>query len=270
VTNPLNRGPEIEPPMSRRYLGWPDPSTAPANVRAALDTIGTGREAVLALLKNFRDAMAAVGGQDVKDPRLSDAGRKDAQTIRGGEVRAQHGAQLDTLESTLEAAFNTIGAAATWPAAKPGVEALLTRQAMWSRTRPLLDAGIPADQLVSEANDAETLNMLRDELIPYLRTRGTREIDLDYISNVAVRRYAELSTPTLAGSFAALLIADIYDDALDVVIASARNEIATADRFGANFLSTSIQAENLTQDATRALLGGVDPGRMGLHRNPGR
>jgi hypothetical protein len=81
-------------------------------------------------------------------------------------VRELYGARLAAIVARLDAQMAAAQAAAAALLATPatGVEALLTRQAWWSRIRTMIDSGMTPNTVIRSATDPELLFALRDEV----------------------------------------------------------------------------------------------------------
>jgi hypothetical protein len=178
-------------------------------LRGHLEAIGAAR-AQLRQIHSQLDADIAAARRTVReDLNLSPQGKqaREQQLITDAQQRAEQ-ASADVRARVTEAA-RAVHDAARLPDPEAGVEALLTRQAIWQRQRQLLDAGIMRiPQLLAETEDVETLLALRAELPVYVRAGGATRETADRITNMVEGRLASVAGGETYARYAALAAAD--------------------------------------------------------------
>jgi hypothetical protein len=150
-------------------------------------------------------------------------------------VRQLYSAQLSQISDDLTSQYQAITttARAALPTPAPGVEAILTRQAWWARTRDLLASGIPIRSVIANATDPEQLHSIAEEAPTAVQTR---ELDgpLDQLVDAIARRLAILAGPDAVAALDDLITAAASMDVLRPVITEAGHHIGAT-----NYLHTS-------------------------------
>lgn len=244
--------------LSRAPMAMPDGSGASTAAQAALAALQGGPAEVRSLLIDYRNALAGAHSNTAANRNLTPAGMAQAMNDLRAQLQAQYQAQAQGLAARYATATRTLDAAAeaAVPDPQTGVEAMLARQAAWQRARTLLDANIPADQLVREATDPEELWMLHDEVPTYLRAKGMAEDAMRYFWVCEQRQWAELAdTAQGEGDILADMAAVPYEAYLEPLVAHMLAETAGQAAPG-GYMEAGIRAELARQQAQAVLTGG--------------
>lgn len=191
-----------------KSLGTQNPEPIPGLTspnQSALDRLRNGPKQIRQIIHDYRQTVADRGREISHDENLSAEGRDNAmRQMRqaAGEAAADQVGQVRTsLDQDLAILRNNLEA--RWPQPKAGLEALLERQAGWSRMRMLLESGLDARKLVEETDDPEELHTLRAELPAWLRANRrpqffAYDIDAKLAELSGERTYAALEAAALA------------------------------------------------------------------------
>lgn len=119
------------------------------------------------------------------------------------------------------------------PKPATGVEAMLARQAIWSRLCQLVDSGkLTPRQLVEETDDPESLFALRDELPVWARAHGSDTVTAARITAAIDRQLAGTTSPEAQAAIAA-------EEAVAIAMAGLRARLGVgADQVAHNVPTT--------------------------------
>jgi hypothetical protein len=183
---------------------------------------------VRALVNDFDQAAAAERTRVMTDNSIVDKTPATADAL--GHVRELYAARLGLITTNLDNQYQAIRDAsmAAQPAPGTGVEALLTRQAWWARTRELLNAGVPIGSVIAQATDPEQLHSLVEEL-PTAAQTGVITGDPDRVEALLTRRLAQLAGPDAVQALDDLGDAAASLDVLRPILAEAAHHIGATD-----------------------------------------
>lgn len=179
-------------------------STTPSQrVTASLQVLNDAPGRLRQLRTGYQDAVQEARRTVSHDPDLSAEGRQKQLRDRTAATGATWKAKLDELRDEIVSAESAIDTAveASWPKPASGVEAMLTRQAAWARSRALLDTTASGsrsiagrlDELISETTNVETLHALREELPTWARVQGMSTDNADTVEMVVDRQIAKVT-----------------------------------------------------------------------------
>lgn len=163
-------------PVNRPFsLSWTTEEPLSQRIAAVLEILNGAGARLRALRVAHQEQLEEARNRYNNDPNLTAEGRQEALRERTQAVGVQSMRAFAAFKSEVETAHNTINTAveSAWPKPAAGVEAMLARQASWSRMRSLLEEkAVKPDQLVDETTDLEQLHALTEELPTYVRAKG--------------------------------------------------------------------------------------------------
>lgn len=167
----------------------------PIGAQSALDRLRAAPVDIRAVVDGYRETVYEQSLQVSHDTGLNEAGR----AARMRQIREQAGqraaSDLAVIRPRLDEDLATVrrNLERRWPSPAAGLEALMARQASWSRSRSLLEAGVGPAALVDELTDVEALFALREELPMWQRANGPRLQSRPVPVTVVDQRIAALS-----------------------------------------------------------------------------
>lgn len=199
----------------------------PSTVESALETLHAGPAAIRGPLESYRATVAEQSLAASHDANLTEQGRDN----RMRQIREQAGqaaaAALTAVRAQLDASHDVVrrNMEKQWPHPQGGVEAMLSRQAAWARSRSLLESGLGAAQLLGETTDLETLFALQEELPTWLRANTDRTKGRGVTEAMVNRRIAEVSGEYASAALAAACRADEYRMYCEPLLKHAAGEV---------------------------------------------
>jgi hypothetical protein len=228
----------------------------PAPVQNALDNLRDGPRQIRAVLDDYRQRVADESLQASHDTGLTSEGRERRMAAIREQAGQQAGAALDRVRASLDADHERVrrNLERNWPSPASGLEALLTRQAAWARSRSLLESSLGPRELLAETTDIEQLHSLREELPTWLRA-NTGRVRGRVTTHMIDERLAEVSGEHASAALTAAQAADAERAACEPLLKAVGAEVRNlADRSA--FMNAAIAAE---MERQRVLAGGELP-----------
>jgi hypothetical protein len=219
------------------------PPTSP-RITAAMQVLTDAGRGLQTIRRSHEQAVMAIRAEVSQDPNLTAEGRQARLRERSAKAGKTAQAAIRTLRDDVQRAVITITdvVSANWPKPTGGVEGLMIRQAAWARTKPLLDNGVTASQIIAEETDTETLFVLVEELPAWARIQGANADTMRRLTEACELRIAQLEGASSEADLTALFEARVIAQALDPLLVQAENEALGHAEFGSGLHSAIVAA----------------------------
>lgn len=206
---------------------------------------------LLAIRKQMAVDIKTAWDTTANDSNLSADGRRNrqAELTTAAQQKAQQSV-ADLRQRVLAAEENIERNAARFkPKPATGVEAMLARQAAWSRLSQLLDSNrVTPRQLIEETTDPEDLFALRDELGVWVRAHGGTVDTAARITAAIDRQLASTTSPDGQAAIAAEEAVTLAMPKLRIQLGDGQRKVTEGMPSGDN-LAGAIAAELAQQQA---------------------
>ncbi|WIX99324.1 hypothetical protein QRX60_35485 [Amycolatopsis mongoliensis] len=219
-----------------------------------LETLRQAPARLQDILTEHRQALADIHNATNADTHLTDEGKAARKSAQVEQIQRRSSQAVAALDDETGSAYGALQqrSANALPEPTPGVQGMLARQAAWSRVQTLLNAGMPQQQVIDEADDPETLHALAEELPTVLRAQGLHPDDARAVLDTVDDRLAEVTGEDAANARLAAREADVHQAGLEPLLSHARAEAS-----GQGHRGGALAAAVAAQQARSRIAAGV-------------